>query len=363
MKHGPVGATPAAGRIYYGWVIVGSFFLLNLAGQASGTLTFGLFVIPIGEELGLSRQTIGWAQTGRLWAGGLSGVAIGWWLDRYGPRVPVLVAIVVATVGAAGPGARAVGSSAVRRAAGSWRQRLDRRGRRRAVRDRPGHEVVHPPARPRHRHGAARPRRRRGGVPAADPDTDQQPWLALRLGHARLAVRGNAAPGAVAAAPAERPRPGAGRRPCTSVAPGQEDFCAARRRNSACAARCSPRVDPARRRPHPDHVATQRSVRDPRLPARRCQRASGTALGGAGLQPRHRVLSLRRRCRYRHDDGAGGRVPGGTSAAQDRRRRFLRPVLCLPAADGAGSGRGFRCCFPPPCCSAPPSASTWWCRE
>ena len=32
-------------------------------------------------------------------AGGLSGVAIGWWLDRYGPRVPVLVAIVVATVG------------------------------------------------------------------------------------------------------------------------------------------------------------------------------------------------------------------------------------------------------------------------
>ena len=83
----------------YGWVIVASFFLLNIAGQASGTLNFGLFVIPISEELGLSRQTIGWAQTGRLLAGGLSGVAIGWWLDRYGPRVPVLVAIVVATVG------------------------------------------------------------------------------------------------------------------------------------------------------------------------------------------------------------------------------------------------------------------------
>ena len=93
------GATPPAGRIYYGWVIVGSFFLLNIAGQASGTLNFGLFVIPISEELGLSRQTIGWAQTGRLWAGGLSGMAIGWWLDRYGPRVPVVVAIVVATVG------------------------------------------------------------------------------------------------------------------------------------------------------------------------------------------------------------------------------------------------------------------------
>ena len=99
MNAGQAGAAPPAGRIYYGWVIVASFFLLNIAGQASGTLNFGLFVIPISEELGLSRQTIGWAQTGRLWAGGLSGVAIGWWLDRYGPRVPVLVAIVVATVG------------------------------------------------------------------------------------------------------------------------------------------------------------------------------------------------------------------------------------------------------------------------
>jgi len=99
VKAGQDGAAPPAGRIYYGWVIVASFFLLNIAGQASGTLNFGLFVIPISEELGLSRQTIGWAQTGRLLAGGLSGVAIGWWLDRYGPRVPVLLAIVVATVG------------------------------------------------------------------------------------------------------------------------------------------------------------------------------------------------------------------------------------------------------------------------
>ena len=99
MNTGQDGAAPPAARVYYGWVIVASFFLLNIAGQASGTLNFGLFVIPISEELGLSRQTIGWAQTGRLLAGGLSGVAIGWWLDRYGPRVPVLVAIVVATVG------------------------------------------------------------------------------------------------------------------------------------------------------------------------------------------------------------------------------------------------------------------------
>lgn len=99
MTGARAGPAPRGGGIYYGWVIVGTFFLLNVAGQASGTLNFGLFVIPISEELGLSRQMIGWAQTGRLWAGGLSGVAIGWWLDRYGPRVPVLAAIVIATAG------------------------------------------------------------------------------------------------------------------------------------------------------------------------------------------------------------------------------------------------------------------------
>lgn len=88
-----------SGRLYYGWVIVASFFVLNIAGQASGTLNFGLFVIPMAEELGLSRQAIGWAQTMRLWASGLSGILIGRWLDRYGPRGPMLLAIIVATCG------------------------------------------------------------------------------------------------------------------------------------------------------------------------------------------------------------------------------------------------------------------------
>ena len=84
---------------YYGWVIVAAFFALNAAGQASGTLNFGFFVIPMAEDLGLSRQAIGWAQTMRLWASGLSGVLIGRWLDRHGPRGPMLLAIVVATGG------------------------------------------------------------------------------------------------------------------------------------------------------------------------------------------------------------------------------------------------------------------------
>lgn len=86
-------------RLYYGWVIVAAFFMLNAMGQASGTLNFGFFVIPMSEELGLSRQAIGWTQTMRLWASGLSGILLGRWLDRYGPLGPMLLAIVVTTGG------------------------------------------------------------------------------------------------------------------------------------------------------------------------------------------------------------------------------------------------------------------------
>ena len=92
-------AARTGGGLFYGWTIVGAFFFLNLVGQASGSLNFGLFVLPMSEELGLSRQLIGWAQTMRLWASGLGGVILGRWLDRYGPRGPMLVAIVVAVGG------------------------------------------------------------------------------------------------------------------------------------------------------------------------------------------------------------------------------------------------------------------------
>ncbi|MCY4653384.1 MAG: hypothetical protein OXC95_09500 [Dehalococcoidia bacterium] len=41
------------GRFYYGWVIVG----------AMATLNFGLFIKPMGDDLGIGRAAIGWAQT------------------------------------------------------------------------------------------------------------------------------------------------------------------------------------------------------------------------------------------------------------------------------------------------------------
>ena len=62
---------------FYGWVIVGTLFVVNFATMATGTLNFGLFVLPMGEELNMSRGFIGWSQTTRMLAGGVSGFFLG----------------------------------------------------------------------------------------------------------------------------------------------------------------------------------------------------------------------------------------------------------------------------------------------
>ncbi|MFQ5860556.1 MAG: MFS transporter [Dehalococcoidia bacterium] len=81
--------------LFYGWVIVGTLFMVNFATQATGGLNFGLFVLPMSADLGISRSLIGWVQTARLLAGGLSGFLIGRLLDRFGPRFMIPVASLV----------------------------------------------------------------------------------------------------------------------------------------------------------------------------------------------------------------------------------------------------------------------------
>ena len=66
--------------------------------MATGTLNFGLFVIPMGEDLDMSRGFIGWSQTTRMLAGGVAGLILGRLLDRHGPRF--LIAIASITTGA-----------------------------------------------------------------------------------------------------------------------------------------------------------------------------------------------------------------------------------------------------------------------
>ena len=83
-------------QYFYGWMIVGALFVVNLGVHATANFSFGLFVIPMSSDLGISRSLIGWVQTSRLAAGGVSSYVIGKLLDRYGARVILAVTGLIA---------------------------------------------------------------------------------------------------------------------------------------------------------------------------------------------------------------------------------------------------------------------------
>ena len=86
-------------RFFYGWVIVGVMAASGAVSMAMGSLNFGLFIKPMGDELGIGRAAFGWAQTARQGAGALSSPIIGPLLDRFGSRLMLPIAA-LATGGA-----------------------------------------------------------------------------------------------------------------------------------------------------------------------------------------------------------------------------------------------------------------------
>lgn len=80
-------AAPPPRRLYYGWVM-----LLALAwGQVTswGVLyySFSVFVEPIERDLGWSRSQLTGAFSLALLCSGVTGLAVGRWVDRHGPRL------------------------------------------------------------------------------------------------------------------------------------------------------------------------------------------------------------------------------------------------------------------------------------
>ena len=75
-----------AKRFYYGWTIVGVVAIANAISMGLAQLNMGLFVKPMGDELGISRAMFGWAGSLRQFAGAASSPVIGPLLDRHGAR-------------------------------------------------------------------------------------------------------------------------------------------------------------------------------------------------------------------------------------------------------------------------------------
>ena len=57
--------TRQGARFFYGWVIVGVMAVVAAITPSLATLNFGLFIKPMGNELGIGRSIFGWAMTAR----------------------------------------------------------------------------------------------------------------------------------------------------------------------------------------------------------------------------------------------------------------------------------------------------------
>ena len=79
-------------RWFYGWTIVAVMAATGAISMGMGSLNFGLFIKPMGDELGIGRAAFGWAQTARMGASSATSPLIGWLIDRYGSRVMLPVA-------------------------------------------------------------------------------------------------------------------------------------------------------------------------------------------------------------------------------------------------------------------------------
>ena len=85
------------GRVYYGWVLVGTLAFTEMTSWGVLYYAFSVFLVPMQEELGWSRAALTGAFSLALLVSGVAGVPVGRWLDRYGPRGLMTVGSLAAT--------------------------------------------------------------------------------------------------------------------------------------------------------------------------------------------------------------------------------------------------------------------------
>lgn len=73
--------------IYYGWIVAGLFFITAFAGWGTAQGTFGVFVNPLGDEMGWSRTAVSAAFSINIAVGFLFGALWGWLADRWSMHV------------------------------------------------------------------------------------------------------------------------------------------------------------------------------------------------------------------------------------------------------------------------------------
>jgi MFS family permease len=90
---------PTQAKFFYGWAIVGVMASANAVSMAMASLNFGLFIKPMGDDLGAGRAMFGWAGTAQLTASGITSPFVGRLIDRAGSRT-IMPAAALVTGGA-----------------------------------------------------------------------------------------------------------------------------------------------------------------------------------------------------------------------------------------------------------------------
>jgi MFS family permease len=90
-------ASPARRQagVFYGWVIVAVMATVGALSMALGSLNFGLFIKPMGDELGIGRSVFGWAQSARQVASAVTAPMLGGLIDRFGVRALLTTAALI----------------------------------------------------------------------------------------------------------------------------------------------------------------------------------------------------------------------------------------------------------------------------
>jgi len=73
-------------RMYYGWVMVGASFAINMSVSPLNAVVFSFLIGPMSADLHVQKSALAWSLTLRLIAAGITGPALGVLLDRYGSR-------------------------------------------------------------------------------------------------------------------------------------------------------------------------------------------------------------------------------------------------------------------------------------
>ena len=87
-------------KIYYGWIIVVVMGIISFVSMGLLSLNFGLFIKPMGDDLGIGRATFGFAQSAMMISAAFSAPFVGKLIDRYGTRLllPIAATITISSI-------------------------------------------------------------------------------------------------------------------------------------------------------------------------------------------------------------------------------------------------------------------------